>query len=118
MQQKYHFYIVASLISGAIYIVWLYIVVHSPIAYLFLIQEFAIFFMFLLFVINHSRKRYQLSGGSYSLRAVVDIFIPTKNEPITLLERTIQSATEISSPSKRIYVIDDSEREEVKQLCQ
>src|ERR1700694_5272255 len=98
MRQKFNFYVVAALLSGIIYIIWLYIVVSSAIAGLFLIQEFAIFFMFILFVIINSKKRYQLHGGTYSLRAMVDIFIPTKNEPIALLTRTIKSATEITSP--------------------
>jgi len=116
--QKFQFYVVASLLSGITYIIWLYIVIDSAIAGLFFVQEFAIFFMFVLFVINHSKKRYQLYGGAYSLRAMVDIFIPTKNEPISLLERTVKSASEITSPNKRIYVIDDSARKEVKELCE
>jgi cellulose synthase/poly-beta-1,6-N-acetylglucosamine synthase-like glycosyltransferase len=63
------------------------------------------------------QKRYQLHGGNYSLRAKVDIFIPTKNEPLELLERTIKSASQIDSATKKIYVIDDSNRSEVEKLC-
>ncbi|MCR4326494.1 MAG: glycosyltransferase [Candidatus Roizmanbacteria bacterium] len=117
MEKKYSFYVIASLFTGIVYILWLYIIVDTLIATVFFVLEFAIFFMFVLFVINHSKKRYQLHGGPYSLRAMVDIFIPTKNEPITLLERTIKSASKIISSKKRIYVIDDSDRAEVKKLC-
>lgn len=118
MEKNYKIYVVGSLITGIIYMLWLYMVIDSAIANLFFVQEFVIFFMFILFVFNHSKKKYQLHGGTYSLRTMVDIFIPTKNEPLGLLERTIKSACEITSPKKRIYVIDDSERDEVKQLCE
>jgi cellulose synthase (UDP-forming) len=116
--KKFTFYIYAALLTGITYIVWLYIVVDSPMGYIFLVLEFAIFFIFILYLINHSKKKYQLRGGNYSLRAVVDIFIPTKNEPISILERTLKSATEITYANKRIYVTDDGAREEVKELCE
>jgi len=117
MIQHFNIYVIGSLVSGIIYFIWLYIIVDSALAALFFVLEFAIFFMFVLFVLNHSKKKYQLHGGSYSLRTMVDIFIPTKNEPIKLLERTIKSASEITNAKKRIYVIDDSDRMEVKSLC-
>jgi len=55
----------------------------------------------------------------YSLPRV-DVFIPTVNEPIELLERTLSMASFLDYPRDRlnIYVLDDGHRSEVAALAQ
>ncbi len=48
----------------------------------------------------------------------VDIFIPTYQEPISILKRTIIGCQAIDYPYKKVYLLDDSQRLEVKQLAQ
>ena len=48
----------------------------------------------------------------------VDILIPTYNESVPILRRTIIGCQGIDYPHKKVYLLDDSEREEVKQLAQ
>jgi cellulose synthase (UDP-forming) len=48
----------------------------------------------------------------------VDILIPTYNEPGFVLRRTIIGCQAINYPNKNIYLLDDTQRPEVKQLAQ
>lgn len=47
----------------------------------------------------------------------VDVFIPTYNEPLSVLRPTILAAVQMEYPH-RTYVLDDGRREEVRQLCE
>lgn len=48
----------------------------------------------------------------------VDVFIPTYNEPIDVLEKTIIGAKHIDYENKTVWVLDDGKREWLKHLCQ
>lgn len=48
----------------------------------------------------------------------VDIFIPTYNEPLEVLEKTIVGAKYIDWPNKRVWVLDDGRRDWLKQFCE
>jgi cellulose synthase (UDP-forming) len=48
----------------------------------------------------------------------IDIFIPSYNEPLEVVKRTIIGCQEIEYNRKKIYLLDDGDREEIKQLCQ
>jgi cellulose synthase (UDP-forming) len=49
----------------------------------------------------------------------VDVFIPTYNEPLDVLERTIVGALALDYPRDRmkVYVLDDSQRDWLKAFC-
>ncbi|GBD24383.1 Cellulose synthase 1 [bacterium HR29] len=47
----------------------------------------------------------------------VDVFIPTYNEPLSVLRPTIAAAVAMEYPH-RTYVLDDGRREEVRALCE
>lgn len=48
----------------------------------------------------------------------VDIFIPTYNEPEFILKRTIIGCQALNYPNKKIYVLDDTKRNSIRQLTQ
>ena len=48
----------------------------------------------------------------------VDIFIPTYDEPLEVLRPTIAAALAIDYPKKKVYVLDDGRRPEVKKLAE
>jgi cellulose synthase (UDP-forming) len=48
----------------------------------------------------------------------VDIFIPTYNEPALILRRTILGCHALEYPNKRIFLLDDTRRPEIRQLAQ
>jgi len=61
--------------------------------------------------------------GEARLRALgqdvpaVDVFIPSYNEPRAILRRTILGAKALDWPSFRIFVLDDTDRAWLKELC-
>jgi cellulose synthase (UDP-forming) len=48
----------------------------------------------------------------------VDIFIPTYNEPLDVLEKTIIAAAAIDYPNKTVWVLDDGRREWLREFCE
>lgn len=47
----------------------------------------------------------------------VDIFIPTYNEPLDVLEKTIIGAIQMDWPNKTVWILDDGRREWLKDYC-
>ena len=48
----------------------------------------------------------------------VDIFIPTYNEPLDVLEKTIIAAAAMDYPHKTVWVLDDGRREWLRVFCE
>ena len=48
----------------------------------------------------------------------VDIFIPTYNEPLDVLEKTIVAAAAVDYPHKTVWVLDDGKRDWLRQFCE
>ncbi len=68
---------------------------------------------------DHSPKADKLSslirGGQY--QPSVDIFIPTYDEPASVLQRTMVGAMAMSYPKKTVWLLDDGERPEMETLA-
>ena len=47
----------------------------------------------------------------------VDIFIPTVNEPLEILERSIQAASKINWPNHTVWILDDGRRPWLEAYC-
>jgi cellulose synthase (UDP-forming) len=93
----------------------------------------AIFIMELIAIINVTLLNYQtliptnhtpkadvgaqrIKEGEYT--PTVDVFIPTYNEPIFVLRRTIVGCQAMRYPHKNVWLLDDSKRPEAKQLAE
>ena len=48
----------------------------------------------------------------------VDMFIPTYNEPLDVLEKTIVAAAAVDYPHKTVWVLDDGRRDGLRTLCE
>ena len=48
----------------------------------------------------------------------VDVFIPTYNEPVDVVRRTVIGALAIDYPNKHVYLLDDGKRPEMAHLAQ
>ena len=48
----------------------------------------------------------------------VDVFIPTYNEPIDVLEKTTIGAKYLDYPNKTVYVLDDGRRQWLREFCE
>lgn len=66
------------------------------------------------------RYEREMLSRSHGTWPTVDVFIPTYNEPMSVLERTIVGACALDYPKDklRIYVLDDGRREWLKQFCE
>ena len=117
MNDKFNKLAIYALVTEFAYIVWLFTAIRGVAGIIYLLLELALCLLLLLFVVNHWSRRYILSGGSYSLRGIVDVIIPTKSEPIEMLEKTIQAAKKITFPNIRFYIVDDSDNPQLKSLA-
>jgi len=104
-----------TLVSNFVYVIWLLFTRPNP---LFVVLEMGIILLTVIFIINNRRRTYVLSGGPYSVRPIVDIFITIKNEDAYMFERTVKSAVAILYPNKRIYILDDGGRKEIKHIAE
>ena len=91
---------------------------------LFLLELLVIFssslqLFLMLKVKNRQREADQLSrqiiDGKF--KPTVDIFIPTYDEPEFILKRTVIGCQAIDYENKKIYLLDDTRRPEIKQLA-
>lgn len=102
---------------NTVYIVWLGFHVIGPLGWFFLVLEILVLGVGLLFTINHWTRKFVLLGGDYSLRSSLDVFIPTVNEPLEILEKTVAAAAAIDYPQMHLFLLDDGARPEVKALA-
>jgi cellulose synthase (UDP-forming) len=61
--------------------------------------------------------RMAIAVESGDFAPTVDIFIPTYNEPAFILRRTIIGCQALDYPNKKIYLLDDTKRPEIKLLA-
>lgn len=47
----------------------------------------------------------------------VDVFVPTYNEPVEIVEQTLRAAQAMRGAVVRVYLLDDGKRPEMEQLC-
>ena len=81
MKDKFSNLAICAVATGIIYLIWLAIAVRGVLGLIYFLLELGMFLLLFLFIVNHRSRRYVLSGGSYSLRGIVDVLIPTKGEP-------------------------------------
>ncbi|GFE71119.1 glycosyltransferase [Chroococcus sp. FPU101] len=91
---------------------------------LFLIELMVLSAGFLQFYLMLNIKERRHEAEQYSQAVIqgqylpsVDILIPTYNEPAFILKRTIIGCQAIDYQNKKIYLLDDTKRPEIKQLA-
>lgn len=75
----------------------------------------------LLFTVKNRDQeadKYSLAIQENRYNPTVDILIPTYNEPDFIIRRTIMGCQAINYDNKKIYVLDDTRRESIRQLAQ
>ncbi len=70
------------------------------------------------------RKSIDLSGIPDEQLPIVDIYIPTYNEDVEIVRKTVLGAVAVEYPRKNVYILDDgraekyrTRREELRQMC-
>jgi cellulose synthase (UDP-forming) len=92
---------------------------------LFLIEILTLFFISIQLYLNLKVKHRHKEADRMSVAVIegkytpsVDIFIPTYNEPEFILKRTIVGCQALDYANKRIYLLDDKRRNEMRSLAQ
>ena len=67
---------------------------------------------------HREADRYSKAVISGDYQPSVDILIPTYNEPDFILKRTVMGCQALDYPNKKIYLLDDTKRSEIKQLAE
>jgi len=108
--------LLVAAVLNFIYLLWLPWNIHGFAGLLLLFAEFGLSSLIILFSFNHLQRTLKYSSeniGSVS----IDIFITVVNEPLNLLEEVIKSAKTIDYRFKKIHILDDGARKEVKNLA-
>jgi cellulose synthase (UDP-forming) len=66
---------------------------------------------------SRQADHYQKAVNSGKFVPSVDVLIPTYNEPVFILKRTVMGCQALDYPRKQIYLLDDSRRPEVEALA-
>ncbi len=92
--------------------------IHSNPIYIFLFA-IVLFYMvaqvYFLWIIYLNAKYPAKANGNKDYK--VDVFLPTYNEPVNLVEKTLKAVVEMSYPHTT-YLIDDGNKEEYKELAE
>jgi cellulose synthase (UDP-forming) len=123
-----------AIILGLNYFIWRYaytLDAHHPtgafehfwVNFVFFIElltfiDTSIFFITMSRKLNRSSQADELEKSRHLVAfPLVDVFIPTYNEPLQVLEKTIVGAKNIDYPNKKVWVLDDSQRDYVRDFC-
>jgi cellulose synthase (UDP-forming) len=80
--------------------------------------EMATFLLIMSRVNTRSAQADALQGDAKVGQPEVDVFIPTYNEPLDVLEKTILGAKAIDYPNKTVWVLDDGRRDSLRAYCE
>jgi len=125
---------VVSLLAGVLYLGWRAVatvfipvpgtlIQHTWVVLVWCIEVFGFFeIMTFMLIMSRSNSR-SAQADALALQPVenppsVDIFIPTYNEPLDVLEKTIIGAMHVDYPNKTVWVLDDGRRDWLRQFCE
>ena len=80
--------------------------------------EVGTFLLIMSRVNTRSAQADALQSASAIGQPEVDVFIPTYNEPLDVLEKTILGAKAIDYPNKTVWVLDDGRRDSLRAYCE
>lgn len=126
---KNRFIIIGTIVSSIIYLIWrIFFTIpfgYGPLAvgcgiYLLVVEVFGQFEAAIHYYSMANIQYPQKPEIDESLFPHVDVFIATYNEPVDLLYKTVNGCVNMDYPDKskvHIYICDDSDREEMKELA-
>lgn len=108
-------------VLGVIYLYWHWVHINWSIWYYscpFFISETTGLLLFCFFSFNAWFLRYHSPEGVALEKSFsIDVFIPVAGEPIDLVRKTLEAAMQIDSQNKQIYILDDKNSAEYRQLA-
>ena len=108
--------LVITVVMNALYLSWLAPHVNGVAGFVFYIAEFSVSALSFLFLINHWSQKHTLHSHREPSGSV-DIFIPIVDEPLSIVEPVLRSASRIEYDQKRVWVLDDGKRTSLASLA-
>ena len=106
----------SALLFNLIYIIWLGFNFQGiPGLYLLTIDT-GFVFLILLYLFNHRQISSETESRETNYESL-DVFLPVVNEPLEIFEKTVKAAANIIYENKQVYILDDGNRQEIKQLA-
>jgi cellulose synthase (UDP-forming) len=106
---------------GIIYLYWHLLHINWSIWYFsftFFIGELVGLILFSFFSFNAWFLRFHSPEGITTEQSFsVDIFIPVAGEPVEIVRKTIEAASQIVFRDKKVYILDDKNNPKIKQLA-
>jgi cellulose synthase (UDP-forming) len=110
-----------TMVLGTVYLYWHLFHINWSIWYYscpFFVGEFTGLILFCFFSFNAWFLRYHAPEGiAFERSFSVDVFIPVAGEPIELVRKTVEAALQIDFQDKKIYILDDKNNAECRQLA-
>ncbi len=103
-------------LSNNIYILWLAFNIEGGGGIIFWFAEFASWLLNLMFFYNHYEQKHPKKKRKH-ISDIVDVYIPVVNEPLSMVEKTIEAAKNIDYINKKIYLLDDSGNKTYRKLA-
>lgn len=108
-----------TLALNAVYLIWLSQNTVGIFGFLLFLAEALLASLTLLFIFNHwTQHKYHIIKTKLEREPNVDVFLTVVNEPLEIFEETLRAASAIDYTNKKVYVLDDGSREDVKFVAQ
>lgn len=117
MNKKLKIIFFITLVLNVVYITCLAFNVIGSLGWLMFFGESMMTSLFIVFAINHWTQ-YHARHTRATSNKPLDIFLTVVNEPIDIFEKTLASAVNILYKNKKIYILDDGHRKEIKELSE
>ena len=118
---KAHFFCLLTLLSGALYLLWLGLQVRRLPSFptvLFLAAESAAYLLLCILSLDVWRLRFHRPEGLIPDRAyAVDVLITCCGEPFEIISTTLTAAAQLNYTPYTVYVLDDAGDEAVQKLA-
>ncbi|MCK5027592.1 MAG: glycosyltransferase [Candidatus Pacebacteria bacterium] len=116
MSQKLKILYITTFAVNLIYIVILGFNIVGSLGGLLFMGESLMTSLFFIFAVNHWTQ-YHVEHTHTRSSKLLDIYVTIVDEPLEIFERTIKTVSEILYENKKIYILDDGGREEIKILA-
>lgn len=114
--RKYKILLLVTTFLNAAYILWLAFHVVGALGWILFVAEVGVSSLSFLLLFNHwSQEHVKYSDVTHA--PSVDVFVTIVDEPASLFEPVLASAVKIAYTKKKIYVLDDGGRSDVKELA-
>ena len=103
-------------ILNLVYLIWVFPHLNGWVGAIFYIAELVLISLTIVLGICHW-ERTDIIDQRFKPEGSVDVFITCYNEPLSMIWKTVRAACAMSYKNKKIYLLDDGPRKEVKGIA-